>query len=302
VGATDLSFTADPTVGSFANWPTGGGGPFCIALDQGFSTFEKVLCSGFNPANGVFTVYQAGAFNGRGYDGTAGVGHVPQANIPQIILTWTAVEAGEINEMIVQVMAGAVSGSAGQVLTIEGGIPTWQTPGGSNAGLMPIGGILLWALGTGYPTGFLECNGQLISQTTYATLFGILGTTYGSGSGTFGLPNFRDKYPVGYHSGGIASTVGATGGSRTISQANLPSYALPVTDGGHYHTPGGAGTTFVEGVGSSTYYLSTSASAQPVSLNLTTQTDVTGITVASGGSGVSYDVPFLGMAYLMRCL
>lgn len=42
------------------------------------------------------------------------------------------------------------------------------------------------------PAGWLEMNGQIVSQTTYAKLFGVIGTTYNTGAegaGNFRLPN-----------------------------------------------------------------------------------------------------------------
>lgn len=55
---------------------------------------------------------------------------------------------------------------------------------------VPIGTLQLYA-GTVYPTGWLRADGSAISRTTYADLFSIIGTTYGSGDGstTFNLPN-----------------------------------------------------------------------------------------------------------------
>ena len=44
------------------------------------------------------------------------------------------------------------------------------------------------------PTGWLVCDGKAYSRTTYARLFNIIGTTYGSGDGstTFNVPNLMD--------------------------------------------------------------------------------------------------------------
>jgi microcystin-dependent protein len=43
------------------------------------------------------------------------------------------------------------------------------------------------------PSGFLLCNGDAVSRTTYANLFGVIGTTFGAGNGstTFNLPDLR---------------------------------------------------------------------------------------------------------------
>ena len=52
-------------------------------------------------------------------------------------------------------------------------------------------------------SGYLICNGAAVSRTTYADLFSVLGTTYGSGDGstTFNLPDFRGDFIRGYLSG-----------------------------------------------------------------------------------------------------
>ena len=55
----------------------------------------------------------------------------------------------------------------------------------------PIGAMIQWPITSGYPTGWLRSDGTAISRTTYSDLFGVIGTTYGSGDGstTFNLPN-----------------------------------------------------------------------------------------------------------------
>lgn len=52
------------------------------------------------------------------------------------------------------------------------------------------GEITLWPTSVALPIDALECNGALVSRTTYANLFAILGTTEGAGDGstTFQLP------------------------------------------------------------------------------------------------------------------
>ena len=314
--AGDLSFTADPTVGSFVNWPTGASGPFTIAIDQGLPTMEKIQCSAFNRSTGVFTVDTgnfSGGDNGRGFDDTADVDHVVQPNISQIILVWTAVEAKELNAMASAIMGTAPGASAGEVLTLDSGLdPKWQAPGGSPAGLMPIGGILLWATAAGFPDGFLACNGQLISRSTYSTLFSILGTAYGGGgpgpSTTFGLPNFNGKFAIGAGSDSPAGSPGGLGGASTIAQAQLPNYNLTVGDGGHSHQAPSPTSGFVTYFSPSDNYPATTSTpgydaAHPfvVADNDYTAPATTGVTVASGGSGDAFYPPYLGMIYLMRC-
>lgn len=89
--------------------------------------------------------------------------------------------------------------------------------------------------------------GQLLSRTTYAALFAIIGTTYGIGDGstTFGMPDCRGRVDAGKddmggssanrltnQSGGLnGDTLGATGGEEThiLVQAELPNCTFPNT-------------------------------------------------------------------------
>jgi microcystin-dependent protein len=48
-------------------------------------------------------------------------------------------------------------------------------------------------------SGWLECNGAVVSRTTYSALFSSIGVTYGPGDGTttFNLPDLRGKLVCG---------------------------------------------------------------------------------------------------------
>lgn len=63
-------------------------------------------------------------------------------------------------------------------------------------GGVPTGTIITFA-GKTIPDGYLLCNGQAVSRTTYSDLFSILGTLYGAGDGstTFNLPNLQHRFP-----------------------------------------------------------------------------------------------------------
>ena|SRR3990167_2707721 len=95
-------------------------------------------------------------------------------------------------------------------------------------GLVP--GIVVPYAGTSAPTGWLLCYGQAVAQATYAALYAILGTTYGSDAGgNFTLPDLRGRVVAGQddmggtsanrltnQSGGVDGDVlGATGGAET---------------------------------------------------------------------------------------
>jgi microcystin-dependent protein len=59
----------------------------------------------------------------------------------------------------------------------------------------PAGAIVAYS-GTVAPSGWLLCNGQSVSRTTYAGLYAVIGNSFGSGDGstTFHLPDFRGRF------------------------------------------------------------------------------------------------------------
>jgi hypothetical protein len=65
-----------------------------------------------------------------------------------------------------------------------------------------VGSIVPFAMET-LPSEFLECDGSAVSRTTYKTLFGKIGTTYGVGDGstTFNLPDLRGEFIRGWDNG-----------------------------------------------------------------------------------------------------
>lgn len=116
------------------------------------------------------------------------------------------------------------------------------------ASLPQIGFIGLWG-GDTAPADYLMCRGQAVSRTTYAALFALVGTRFGSGdtSTTFNVPDLRGRYPVGYNVGGTYFTagVGERYGSTAVTlpahQHGVPNHVHPfnVNSGGfsqsHYH-------------------------------------------------------------------
>lgn len=110
----------------------------------------------------------------------------------------------------------------------------------SNPYSVPIGGFIPYLSTTAPNSSFVLPYGQAISRTTYATLFSLVGTTFGTGDGstTFNIPDLRGRVPVGKDDmGGSAAgrvtsaassidgtTIGAAGGTQTttLAQANLP--------------------------------------------------------------------------------
>ena len=68
--------------------------------------------------------------------------------------------------------------------------------------LVPAGFVMAYAHET-IPSGWIECNGAAISRTTYADLFGAIGTHYGTGDGssTFNIPDLRGQFIRGWDHG-----------------------------------------------------------------------------------------------------
>jgi microcystin-dependent protein len=108
-----------------------------------------------------------------------------------------------------------------------------------------IGAVVAYA-GSSAPAGWLFCFGQNVSRMAYAQLFGVIGTTYGSGDGstTFGLPDLRGRFIAGLdnmggsaanrltgaQTGGLnANALGNSGGEQGHSTTAAESAALSYT-------------------------------------------------------------------------
>lgn len=101
---------------------------------------------------------------------------------------------------------------------------------------MLAGTILMYA-GTTAPSGFLMCDGSLVSRSTYSDLFDVIGTIYGSGDGstTFALPNLSGRVPMGVSPNyALASSGGSE--TATLDSTKVPSHTHTVPSHGHDST------------------------------------------------------------------
>ena len=129
-------------------------------------------------------------------------------------------------------------GSNGQMLQTNGsGALSFTTVQG-----VPSGSVFCMAVAT-VPSGYLECNGAAVSRSTYAVLFAVIGTAYGTGNGstTFNLPDLRGEFVRGFDNGrGVDSGRSiASSQSSQFGQHNhnvSASSSSSVTDPGHKHT------------------------------------------------------------------
>ena len=117
---------------------------------------------------------------------------------------------------------------SGDVLTALSNLGLISSPTLSGLSASAVGTINLWASST-VPDGWILCDGaSLLRAGTYAGLFAVIGTTYGSADGThFNVPNFKGKVPVGYNSAETEFDVmGETGGEKThtLTITEMPSH------------------------------------------------------------------------------
>lgn len=166
----------------------------------------------------------------------------------------------------------------------------------ANDGIIPTGSVIPFA-GTSAPTNYLLCYGQAISRSTYATLFGVISTTYGIGDGltTFNVPDLRGRLVAGQDDMGGSSAnrltgltdgvdgdvLGAVGGleSTTLTTAQIPA---------HTH---GIVTYNALNVVSASFVKSQAVEGSPTTL----QTDSTG-----GGGAHNNVQPTIILNYIIR--
>lgn len=155
-------------------------------------------------------------------------------------------------------------------------------------------GIIAPFAGTSAPTGWLACQGQAVSRTTYATLFTAIGTTWGSGDGstTFNLPDLRGMFLRGTGTNATGSSSGAAGPSVGAYAADTYlNHSHAVTDPGHTHTYAGIGGANAVIAGSNQYNTST----------LTTSSSTTGLTVNTSTTGGTETKPKnYGVLYIIK--
>lgn len=163
-------------------------------------------------------------------------------------------------------------------------------------GGVPIGGQLSYG-GPTAPPGWLLCYGQAVSRSTYAALFAIIGTAYGTGDGstTFNVPDKRGRASIGADnmggspagnvtnsvSGIQATVVGASGGSQNAQTDTLTASSEAtnaVTDPGHLHEVPGS---IINGAGGSSGSGGVTTFPQPISEDGNTASAFTGIAVST---------------------
>lgn len=139
----------------------------------------------------------------------------------------------------------------GNIVTFLNTAGALQDSGVSPTVLMPTGSMILYGAATA-PTGWLLCDGSAISRTTYATLFGVISTTWGVGNGTttFNVPDWRGIYPKG---AGTTSRAAGQDASGNAYAATLGAYSQDQMQG-HLHRLNNAPLSFNSGGGAQLNY------------------------------------------------
>jgi microcystin-dependent protein len=238
--------------------PASGAPPLELTADDvGLGNVENIKLSTWPGSSNLTTVgtISTGVWQGTPISPTKGGTGLTALNQGDIIY------AGETN-VYYRLPKSTV---AKRYLSNQGGVnnsPDWQAidlttgvtgilPEANGGGMqIPIGGIVDFS-GTTPPTGWLLCFGQSVARGTYAALFAVIGTTYGSvDAATFSLPDCRGRIVAGKDNmGGVTAgrltatygpngtILGAVGGleSHVLTEAQLANHTH------QYNALGGAG-------------------------------------------------------------
>ena len=146
------------------------------------------------------------------------------------------------------------TGAVGEI-SIDTDTENIRVHDGSQAGgfeIVPSGTVVPYG-GTSAPGGWQLCDDTALSRTTYARLFAIIGTAYGTGDGssTFNVPNLRDRVPLGKGSNNGTLGTATTGAAASSVMTSATKSGVQT----------GAGTTGSDGDGDLTVGTTTVASS-----------------------------------------
>ena len=84
------------------------------------------------------------------------------------------------------------------------------------------------------PDGWLLCDGSAVSRETYASLYSVIGDSYGSGDGstTFNLPDLTGRVIIGSSSSHPSASSGGEE-SHVLLESEIPAHVHSVGQHGH---------------------------------------------------------------------
>lgn len=185
-----------------------------------------------------------------------------------------------------------IDNNTGNALPSQVSNANWAFVGFVGAGSLYKPGFGVDFYGGTVPDGWLLCDGSAVSRTTYASLFGAIGTTWGIGDGstTFNVPDSRRRTAVGSGgsgSGVLGNSVGSTGGeeAHTLTTGEMPPHNHPVIDPTHSHQE----VVAISGGGGGFNAAPVSGGVTLSGTNANTETAATGITIGNTGGGGSHN-------------
>lgn len=148
-------------------------------VSNGTTTINSIVATNRTANSRVFSITAGGFY--LAYQMPLAAGQTVTLDVRQVCLPST----------VIQAWADAATSVD---MAISGAVQTAPTGYGD----VPIGTVVPFAGAVNLQNWFI-CSGQAISRTVYATLFNLIGTTYGSGDGstTFNIPDLRGRVPAG---------------------------------------------------------------------------------------------------------
>lgn len=248
------------------------------------NTFTPLTTANANDVNTNFTDVATMITDSLPRDGQAGMtGQLlaTSGTVGEPGMSWNADPDTGIRRPAGDQMALVCGGADVATVTSTGvAVPTAPTTGDHLAnktyvdGRNPTGEVKMWATNSA-PTGYLECDGAAVSRTTYAALFAVIGTVWGTGDGstTFNVPDLRGEFVRGWDHGRGVDTGRAFASAQTEM---IGPHTHSITDPGHAHNERGSGTPGA--TTTSQFSASLSAAADQATM---TASATTGITVNS---------------------
>ena len=207
--------------------------------------------------------------------------------------------------------SGGVSGTVNLMISLPEGTeistvdtsPPAAPPAAVGSAVIP--GTIVPYAGSSEPSdGWLICDGRSVEQAEYSALFQIIGTTYGSGSGstTFSLPDLRGRFPLGLDNmgRGSANVVTATKADELGGVAGSEDHTLSVAEmPRHRHEPDQNDDnerrfSVIEG-GGGRFYHHTSSHSHTGIIGNERYTEYTG-----GGGSHNNMPPYMSLNYLIK--
>ena len=158
----------------------------------------------------------------------------------------------------------------------------------------------VWMFGGNFaPVDFAFCDGSLQSIAENATLFNLIGTTYGGdGVQTFGLPDLRGRAVISQGQGpGLNNYVlGQKSGNETVTLTTS-------TMAGHSHLLSAGPTPTAQAPTTSLYVAAVTqgGNAVPFYSNAAPNVQLVGSTISATGNNIPFEIlqPVLAVSYII---